>query len=257
MNVLPEKQIGPDRDRVLRHVEVRADFVELHRLDAGGFVLARLDHAVLDRVVDLVVRDHRRRHADGGERLAPDRRALHANLEALHLGEVAHRLVGEDVARAAAGEADQHHVALRGDFVGDRLQRVGVEHLVPVVEVAEQERRVDERRGLGERRHVRRRHDRVVDRDALVHVREVVLLEAELAVLVQDEVDRLAVVLDGQLLEFLQRPGERVAVVELDGAVQRDGLLRERAAERDHDRAAAKVRNSARKAVRMEFLLGW
>ena len=48
---------------------------------------------------------------------------------------------------------------------------------------------------------------RVVDRDALVHVGEVVLLEAELAVLVQHEVDRLAVVLDGQLLELLQRPG--------------------------------------------------
>ena len=54
---------------------------------------------------------------------------------------------------------------------------------------------------LRERRHVRRRHDPVVDRDALVHEREVVLLEAELAVLVQDEVDRLAVVLDDELLE--------------------------------------------------------
>jgi hypothetical protein len=43
---------------------------------------------------------------------------------------------------------------------------------------------------------------------------------------VQDEVDRLAVVLDGQFLELFECPGERVAVVELNGAVQRDRLLR-------------------------------
>ena len=65
---------------------------------------------------------------------------------------------------------------------------------------------------------------RVVDRDALVHVGEVVLLEAELAVPVQDEVDRLAVVLGGQLLELEQRLVERMVVVELHGTVQRDGL---------------------------------
>jgi hypothetical protein len=59
--------------------------------------------------------------------------------------------------------------------------------------------------GLRERRHVGRRDDRVVDRDALVHVGEVVLLEAELAVAVEHEVDRLAVVLLDQLLELEQR----------------------------------------------------
>jgi hypothetical protein len=106
------------------------------------------------------------------------------------------------------------------------FQHVGVEHLVPVIEVAEQERRVDERRGARERRHVRRRNDRVVDRLALVHVGEVVLLQAELAVLVQHEVDRLAVVLLHQLLEAGQRLGEGVLVVELRRAVQRDGLGR-------------------------------
>src|SRR5262249_8054580 len=55
----------PDRDRVLRHREIGADLVELHLLDAGGLVLARRDDAVLDGVVDFVVRDHGRRHADG------------------------------------------------------------------------------------------------------------------------------------------------------------------------------------------------
>src|SRR4051812_48680773 len=38
----------PDRDRVLGHRKVRADFIELHRLDARGFVLASTDHVVLD-----------------------------------------------------------------------------------------------------------------------------------------------------------------------------------------------------------------
>ena len=138
----------------------------------------------------------------------------------------AHRLVDEDVAHAAAGIADQHHVGLLGDLVGDRLQEVGVEHLVPVVEIAEQERRVDEGRRLGEGRHVRRRDDAVVDRLALRHVLEILLLEAERGVLVQDEVDRLAVILLDQLLELDQRLGEGVVVVELHGAVERDGRLR-------------------------------
>ena len=71
-----------------------------------------------------------------------------AHLERLQLLHVLHRLVDEDVARAAAGVADQHHVGLLRDLVGDRLEDVLVEHRVPVREVAEQERRVDERRRL-------------------------------------------------------------------------------------------------------------
>ena len=73
-------------------------------------------------------------------------------------------------------------------------------------EVAEQERRVDEGRGLRERRHVRRRDDGVVDGFALGHVLEVLLLEAEGRVLVQREVDRLAVVFLDQLLELHAAP---------------------------------------------------
>ena len=94
-----------------------------------------------------------------------------------------------------------------------------------MIEVAEEKRRVDERRRFRERRHVGRRNDAVVDRDALVHVREVVLFEAQLAVLVQHEIDRLAVILFHQLLEPHQRLVESVVVVELNGAVERDRLL--------------------------------
>ena len=94
-----------------------------------------------------------------------------------------------------------------------------------MVEIAEQERRVDERRRLRECRHVRRRDDSVIDRDSLVHVGEIVFLEAEFAVLVQNEVDRLAVVLDDELLEAHERLRERVVVGELDGAMERDRLL--------------------------------
>ena len=78
---------------------------------------------------------------------------------------------------------------------------------------------------LREGRHVRRRHDRVVDRLALRHVLEILLLEAERGVLVQHEVDRLAVVFLHQLLELHQRLVEGVVVVELHGAVERDDLL--------------------------------
>ena len=129
-------------------IEVRRDFVELHLLDARGLVLAGGDHAVLDRVVDLVVGNHGRRHARGLEGAAPDRRALDADLEAFSSCMFLHRLVDEDVARAAAGVADQHDVGLLRDLVGDRLEHVLVEHRVPVLEVTEQKRRVDERRRL-------------------------------------------------------------------------------------------------------------
>jgi hypothetical protein len=95
--------------------------------------------------------------------------------------------------------------------------------LFQCVEVAEQERRIDERRGLGEGRHVRRRHDAVIDRLALRHVLEILLLQPERRVAVQHEVDRLAVVLLDQLFELEQRLVEGVVVVELHGAVERDG----------------------------------
>jgi len=58
--------------------------------------------------------------------------------------------------RAAAGVTDDHHLGLLGHVVDDRLERVRIEHLVPVVQVAEQERHVQQRRSLGEGRHVRR-----------------------------------------------------------------------------------------------------
>src|SRR5262245_16641814 len=70
----------PDRNRMLRHREIGTDLVELHLLDAGSLVLTRRNDAVLDGVVDLVVGDHGRRHADGREGAAPDRRPLHAYL---------------------------------------------------------------------------------------------------------------------------------------------------------------------------------
>src|SRR5205085_6348394 len=93
----------PDGDRMLGNGEVRSDLVELHLLDTRRLVLARLDDAVLDGVVDLVVGDDRGRHADRRERAAPDGRALHADLQAFQVRHVVDRLVGEDVARAAAG----------------------------------------------------------------------------------------------------------------------------------------------------------
>jgi hypothetical protein len=194
---LPEKQIGAGRDDV-----------------------------VLDRVVDLVVGDDGRRHAGCLERPRPDRRALHTHFETLDLFERAEWFVDEDIPRTAAGIADQHDVGLLRDFVGDRLQQVGIQHLVPVCEIAEQEGCVDEGSCARERRHVRRRDDAVVDRAALRHVLEVLLLETERGVLVQHEIDRLAVVLLDQLLELDERLRERVIVIELHGTVQRQRRLR-------------------------------
>ena len=57
---------------------------------------------------------------------------------------------------------------------------------------------------------------------------EILLLEPELAVAMEHEVDRLAVVFFDELLEFEQRAVECMVVVELDRAVQRDDLRRRR-----------------------------
>src|SRR5262249_20899183 len=111
----------PDRNRVLGHREIGADLVDFHLLYARGLVLARRDDAIVDGVVDLVIADPGWRHPGRREGAAPDRRALHAHFEPLHLGEVANRPVGEDVTYAAACIADQHHVRLLRDLVGDRL----------------------------------------------------------------------------------------------------------------------------------------
>ena len=72
---------------------------------------------------------------------------------------------------------------------------------------------------------MRRRDDGVVDRGALGHVLEILLLEAELAVQVHHELDRPVIVFLDQLLKPGHRPREGVLLVELRGAVQGDLLL--------------------------------
>ena len=95
-----------------------------------------------------------------------------------------------------------------------------------MVDALEHEGRIDEGRGLGEGGHVRRRYDAVVHGLALRHVLEILLLEPQRGILVQGEVDGLAVIFLHQLLEPGQRLGEGVVVVELHGAVERDRRLR-------------------------------
>ena len=67
LKVLPEKHIGRMVIACCVIDSLRRHLVELHLLDARRLVLARRDHAVLDRVVDLVVGDHGRRHADAAK----------------------------------------------------------------------------------------------------------------------------------------------------------------------------------------------
>ena len=95
-----------------------------------------------------------------------------------------------------------------------------------------------------EGRHVCRRHDRVIDRLALRHVLEILLFEAERRVAVQDEVDRLAVILLDQLLEFQQRLVEGMVIVELDSPVQGDGLGAD--AQREQRCESQRVRSSSK-----------
>ena len=201
--------------------QLRSHFVELHLLDAGRLVLGRLDDAGLDGVVDLVIGDHGRRRAQRIEDAGPDRGALHADRQALHLFHVGDRPRREDVARAAARIAEQPDVGLFENVVGDRLQRVGFQHLVPVILVTEQERHVHQRRHLREGGHVGGRSHRIIHRQALVHVGDVVLLEAQFGVQVHLELDGLfGVAGRNQLLELAHRLGEGVILVELARADQ-------------------------------------
>ena len=71
-----------------RHQDAGRDLVELHRLDPCSLVFASLNHTILDRVVNLVVGDDGRCHANRGEGATPDGGALHPNLEIFQLGEV-------------------------------------------------------------------------------------------------------------------------------------------------------------------------
>ena len=113
--------------------------------------------------------------------------------------------------------------------------------------------RVDERRRLGEGRHVGRRDDAVIDRLALRHVLEILLLETERRVLVQREIDRLAVIFLHQLFEPDQRLVEGVIVVELHGAVQRDGRLRPQ----DRWHAQARRQRLLHRARQVRFFASW
>ena len=66
------------------------------------------------------------------EKSGLDRRPHDADVEALQFGDVGHGFLDDQVAHAAAGVADQHHIRLGGDFIGDRLEGIAVEHLVPM-----------------------------------------------------------------------------------------------------------------------------
>ena len=157
---------------------------------------------------------------------------------------------------AAAGIADQPDIGVLQHVVGDRLERVRLHHGVPVVQVTEQERHVHQRRHLREGRHVRRRDDGVVHRDALAHVLEIILLEAELGIEVQLELDVARIALLGQFLELAQRLGEGVVLVELYGADQRDGLGRSRA-DRHHRAAGEQGLEGFHDAASMLFSVSW
>src|SRR4028118_955838 len=89
-------------------------------------------------------------------------------------------------------------------------------------EVAEQEGGVDERRCLREGRHVSRRYDGKVHGSPLSHVLEVLLFEAEFAVLVQNDIQGLAIASFGHLAELRQRLRKCMIVVELRSAVEFD-----------------------------------
>ena len=62
--VLTEKQSGTNGDGVAGHQDAWCNFIELHGLNASGFVFTRIDHTVLNGVIDLVVGNDGRCHAD-------------------------------------------------------------------------------------------------------------------------------------------------------------------------------------------------
>src|SRR5262245_32807177 len=96
---------------------------------------------------------------------------------------------------------------------------------------------------------MRGRDDAVVHGLALRHVLEILLLQPQRGILVQSEVDGLAVIFLHQLLETGQRLGEGMVVVELYGAVQRNRCLRPK------DRCHSSLTYGSRRRKSCEYVL--
>ena len=202
------------------------DLEEAHLLDARGLVLAGLDDVVLDGVVDLVVGDDLRRHADRLEGAAPDRRALHAHAQAAQLAPCwwpggwrrccARRRRHSRSARRGRGAPPRRPPASAGRRSSTWFQCARSRNRKGASMKGAARLKVDMCAGLTMAKSTARPADMYS---------KILLLQAERAVLVHDEVHRAAVVLLHQLLEALHGAVEDVLVVELAGAVQRDRRL--------------------------------
>ena len=179
---------------MLRQRDLRRDFVKLHLDHAQRFVVERGDNAGLNRIVCFAIGNNRWRGADGAKHPGLNRRTHDAHRQALQLGHVAHRLVGDEIAHAAAGESDQHDVRFLRHLIDNGFEHIGREHFVPMIVIAKQERQVQKRCSPREGRHVGWRSDGIVDGYTLAHVRKIILLQPEFTVSMQDKINRLAIV---------------------------------------------------------------
>ena len=137
------------------HDQVRRHFKEAHRLHARSLILTGFDHVILNAVIDFIISNDRRRHARRLEGARPDRRALHAHFQPAQLSHIRDAPIGEDIAHTAASIANQHHAGAAFHLIRHGREKVLIQHLVPMLQVAEQEGRIHKGRGAAEGGHMR------------------------------------------------------------------------------------------------------
>ena len=209
------------------HDQVGRHLIEAHCLNARRFILTSFDHVVLNAVIDFIIGDHGWRHPRRLEGARPDRRALHAHFQPAQFRHIGDALIGEDIAHATAGIADQHHLGAAFHLIRDGREKVLIEHLVPMLQVTEQEGRIHNRRRAAEGGHMRWRDNAVIHRTAARrHIFEILLLKPQATVFVQHEIHRAgSIVALHQFFKAHQGAGEDVIIIELTRAIQGNGLL--------------------------------
>src|SRR5689334_7035666 len=96
------------RKQVLREPAMLGDLIELGREHRRGIVLEAIDHAGLQRGIDLVERDRGGNRAEQLERIDKGGGRQYAQLHAFHFGEIVHRILGIDAARAEVRSPREH-----------------------------------------------------------------------------------------------------------------------------------------------------
>ena len=158
------------------------NFVEFHLADASRFVFGRINNAGLNGIVDFCIGDDIRRHTEGIEKFCLNWRTHHTDRNILDFSHVRYWLVDDQVTDATSTVSQHQDVGTLVNVVDDRLQHVAGKNLTPMASISVKHRWIEQSRQLRKGGHVRRSCHSVVNRQALVHVGDIVFFKTQLAI---------------------------------------------------------------------------